>query len=76
MKNVEIYSSDTCTYCHMAKEFFKANNVEYTEHNISKDMEARKTLMRKGIMSVPLIVIEDEEILGFDEGRIKELLNL
>lgn len=76
MANVEIYTSNTCTYCHAAKEFFQANNVEYTEHNISEDVEARKALMKKGIMSVPFIVINGEEILGFDEAKIKSALNL
>lgn len=76
MPNVDIYSSDTCTYCHLAKEFFKNNNIEYTEHNISKDMDARKTLMKKGVMSVPFIIINNEEVLGFDEEKIKTLLNL
>ncbi|WP_133629402.1 glutaredoxin family protein [Fonticella tunisiensis] len=76
MAKVEIYTSDTCHFCHAAKEYFKENNIEYTEHNISKDMEARKTLMKKGYMSVPLIIIDGEEILGFDKDRIKNLLNL
>lgn len=76
MPKVEIYTSNTCTYCHMAKEFFKAHNIDYVEHNISTDLESRKALMKKGIMSVPLIVIDGEEILGFDEERIRGLLKL
>lgn len=76
MPKVEIYTSNTCTYCHQAKEFFKENNIDYTEHNVSTDMESRKALMKKGIMSVPLIVIDGEDILGFDESRVRALLKI
>ncbi|MPM85527.1 hypothetical protein SDC9_132608 [bioreactor metagenome] len=76
MNKVEIYSSDTCGYCHEAKEFFKENNVEYLEHNVSKDMDARKALMKKGHMSVPVIIIDGEEFVGFEREKIASALNL
>lgn len=76
MKKVEIYSSDSCGYCHEAKAFFKEQNVEYIEHNISKDMEARKALMKKGYMSVPVIIINEEEFVGFEKDKIASALNL
>lgn len=75
MKNVDIYTSDSCQYCHMAMEFFNENNIPYTEHNISKDKEARMEIIKKGYRSVPLIIIEDKEILGFDKEQILESLN-
>ena len=46
-KNVTVYSSDTCIYCHEAKKYLDSLGVSYTEKNISKDMEARKELMAK-----------------------------
>lgn len=76
MHNVEIYTSDGCGFCHMAKDFFEENSIKYTEHNISKDMQARKELVKKGYMSVPLIIIDDEEILGFEKERVEKLLGL
>jgi glutaredoxin-like YruB-family protein len=76
MYNVEIYTSETCHYCHDAKEFLRQNNIEFIEHNISKDIEARKALIKKGYMSVPLIIIENQEILGFNRDRISKLLQL
>ena len=76
MKNVTIYSSSSCQYCIAAKDFFKRNNIDYTEKNISEDMEARKELMQKGVMGVPFIIIGDEEIAGFNEPKIKEALGL
>lgn len=76
MKPVEIYTSDTCGYCHSAKDYFNQNNVKFIEHNISSDVSARKELMKKGYRSVPVIVIGDEEILGFDKEKISSLLGL
>lgn len=76
MAKVQIYTSNTCGYCHMAKDFFEENNIEYTELNVSENVEARKELMKKGYMSVPVIIIEEEEILGFDKDRIVQILGI
>jgi glutaredoxin 3 len=76
MKKVEIYTSPTCGYCHEAMEFFVENKVEFEEHDISKDKEAKKTLMRKGYMSVPVIVVNGEEMLGFDKEKLTAALGL
>ncbi|MGL5346393.1 MAG: glutaredoxin family protein [Peptostreptococcaceae bacterium] len=74
MKKVEIYTSDTCIQCIKAKEYLKNNKVEYIEHNISKNSEARKELIRMGYMSVPVLIINGEHVLGFDLNRMKSLL--
>ena len=76
MAQVEIYTSETCHFCHEAKDFFVQNNIDFKENNISKDMEARKTLMKKGYMSVPVVIIDGEEMLGFDKERVSNLLHL
>jgi len=76
MNNVEIYTSPTCVYCHEAMEFFEKNKVEYAEHDISKDKEAKKTLMKKGYMSVPVIIVNGEEMLGFDKDKLTAILGL
>lgn len=76
MANVDIYTSDTCHFCHQAKDFLKQNNIDFKEHNISKDPEAKKELIKKGYMSVPVLIIDGQEVLGFDKDRITKLLNL
>lgn len=76
MKNVVIYSSDSCGYCTMAKDFLKAKGVEYTEKNVSTDMAARQELMKKGFMGVPVIYVDDTVIHGFDKAKLEELLGL
>ena len=76
MKNVTIYTSSSCSYCHAAKDYFNENNIPYTEKNVSEDPEARKTLIQQKIMGVPAIFIEDEVVVGFDKERINELLEI
>lgn len=76
MNKIEIYISPTCGYCHAAMEFFKENKVGYVEHDISKDKEAKKLLMKKGYMSVPVIVVNGEEMLGFDKEKLTSILGL
>lgn len=77
MKNVTIYSTPFCHFCHMAKDFFKANNVAYTEYDVASNLEKRKEMMEKsGQMGVPVIVIGDELIVGFDKPEIAKMLGL
>ncbi|MBK5241355.1 glutaredoxin family protein [Clostridium sp.] len=76
MKKVVIYTSTSCMFCHAAKDFFKENNIVYTEYNISEDKEAKKELIKKGYRSVPIIKVDDTELVGFDKDLISSLLGL
>lgn len=75
-KEVVVYTSNTCGYCKMVKEYLQENEVEYSEKNISDDQEARKKLISEGFMSVPIIYIGDEVVKGFDKKKLSELLDL
>lgn len=75
-KNVTVFSSNSCGYCTMAKEYLAEKGVTYTERNVSTDVEARKELMSKGFMGVPVIYVDDEIIQGFDKAKLDELLGL
>ena len=77
MKNVTIYSTPTCHFCHMAKDFITANSIPFTEYNVASDLEKRKEMIEKsGQMGVPVIVIDGELTVGFDKPRIVGLLAL
>lgn len=76
MEKVKVFSSDTCPYCTAVKGFLTENNIEFEEANVSRDVDARNELIQKGYRGVPVIVIGDEEVVGFDQPRLKELLNL
>ena len=77
MKDVIIYSTPSCHFCHMAKDFFKDNNVAYTDYNVAVDQEKRREMMEKsGQLGVPVILIGNELIVGFDRPRIAKALGL
>ncbi len=74
MEKVLVYSSNTCPYCTLAKDYLADKGVEFEERNVQEDDNARKELMEMGHMGVPVIVIGEEEIVGFDKDRIDELV--
>lgn len=77
MKKVTIYSTPSCHFCHMAKEFFKENGISYEEHDVAADQAQRQEMMSlTGQMGVPVIRIEDDVIIGFNKPKITELLGL
>lgn len=77
MNKVTIYSTPTCHFCHMAKDFFAENNVEFTDYNVAEDQEKRQEMLQKsGQMGVPVIFINDNMIVGFDKPKIQELLGM
>ena len=77
MKSVIIYSTPTCHFCTLAKEFFKEKGIEYTEYNVLTDLEKRQEMVDKsGQMGVPVIDIDGEISVGFDEETVSELLGL
>ncbi len=77
MKNVQIYSTPSCVYCNLAKDFFKENNIAFLEHNVAVDLEKRKEMVEKtGQMGVPVVDIDGEITIGFDTERLSDLLGL
>ncbi len=75
MKNISIYSTPTCVYCNAAKTFFTAQGMKYEEYNVATDLAKRKEMIDlTGQMGVPVIKIDSEVIVGFDEARVKEIL--
>ena len=76
-KTVTIYSTPVCHFCHAAKEFFTEHNVPYTEYDVASDAERRQEMIEMtGQMGVPVIRIEDDVIIGYDEEKLKELLGV
>lgn len=77
MANVVIYSTPTCGYCKIAKAFFKEHNVEYTEKDVAIDLVAREEMLAKSKqMGVPVITIDDNLVVGFDKGKLSQLLGI
>lgn len=77
MANVTIYTTPTCVYCRMAKEFFKKNNVAYEEHNVAEDDKAREEMVKKSRqLGVPVIDVNGEIFVGFDQSGLKKALGI
>lgn len=59
----------------MAKDFFNQNHIIYNEFNVGSDIEKRKEMVEKsGQMGVPVITVNDDVVVGFDEMKLRELL--
>lgn len=76
MKSVTIYTNTDCDSCHEAMAFLDENDISYIEYDISKDKEAKKDIMKRGYMSVPLIMIDDKVLKGFDRKELSIALEL
>ena len=77
MKNVTIYSTPTCHFCHMAKDFFDEKGVTYTEYNVAEDADKRAEMVEKtNQMGVPVIDVEGDIVIGFNEAKLKELIGI
>ena len=77
MAKVEIYSTPWCVYCKMAKEYFKKNNIDYTDYDVASDSVKRQEMLDKTHqMGVPVILIDGKIVIGFDREKINELLGL
>jgi len=78
MKTVTVYSTPTCHFCHMAKDFFKEKGVAFEDFDVSKDLDKRKEMLEKsGQMGVPVIIIDNKEIIvGFNKPKIVESLGI
>lgn len=76
-KKITVYSTPSCGYCDVAKDFFRANKLEFKDIDVSEDEKAAQNMIHKsGQMGVPVIEIDNKIIVGFDKPKIKKLLGL
>jgi glutaredoxin-like YruB-family protein len=77
MNTVEIYTTPSCAYCKMAKEYFKKNGISYSEYDVSKNAAKQQEMIAKTHQyGVPVIIINGKVVLGFDRAKINQLLGL
>lgn len=77
MLPVIMYTTPTCGYCRLAKKFFQENNVAYSEKDVVRDPSARNEMLEKtGQLGVPVFEIGDAVLIGFSEGKLRELIGL
>jgi len=76
-KKVEIYSTNTCQYCVLAKRYFDSKGIEYTNYNVGEDQAKAVEMMRRsGEQGVPMIFIDGVLVRGFNRPQIDALLGL
>ena len=74
MKNVIIYTTDTCHFCHLAKDYFKEHNIAYTEYNVGTDLEKRKEMVQlTGQLGVPVIRVGEQIGVGFHPDAFEQM---
>ncbi len=77
MANVIIYSTPTCGYCKMAKEYLTSKNIPFTEVDVSADQAAAAELFKKtGQYAVPVIEVDGKLIVGFDKRKLDEYIGV
>lgn len=77
MREVKVYSTHTCPYCRMAKDYLGSKGVAYKAIDVAEDRAALEEMIKvSGQMGVPVIVIDGEVVTGFDKGRMDALLGL
>lgn len=73
---VTVYTTSTCPYCTMVKNFLQQQGVEYKEINVQNDqIAARKLVETTGEMGVPQTEINGKWVLGFNPEQIVTLLS-
>jgi len=74
---VLIFTTPTCSYCTLAKRYFKENKIRFREIDVSKNESAARDIQRKtGQTGVPVIMINNRPIVGFDKMKINKMLGL
>ncbi len=74
---VKVYSTPTCPWCNRVKEYLREKNVDFVDYDVSTDREmAIEMITKSGQRGVPVLDIQGNIIIGFDQYNIDRLLNL
>jgi glutaredoxin 3 len=73
--SIKLYSTSTCGYCRMVKNFLRERNVSFTEYDIENDKRKMQEMVhRSGQTGVPVLDIDGKIIVGFNREKIEQLL--
>jgi glutaredoxin-like YruB-family protein len=72
---VTIYTTPSCGYCKVAKEFFRTQHISFTEYNVGSDQRRAEEMVRKsGQTGVPVIEVNGKIIVGFNKPELEKAL--
>ena len=73
--DVIVYTTPTCPYCHMVKDFLTEKGISFEERDVARDPAYAQELVRNtGQMGVPVTIIDGKIVVGFDRGSLEQLL--
>lgn len=74
---VIMFSTPTCSFCNTAKRYFREKGIRFTNVDVSRDQKAAMDMQRRtGQTGVPVILINNRPIIGFDKNKINSMLNI
>lgn len=75
--NVILFTTPTCSFCTTAKRYLREKQIRFKEVDVSKDQKAAQDMQRRaGTTGVPVILVNNRPIVGFDKPKINRLLNI
>jgi len=75
-KKVVIYSTPTCPYCKRTKDYLTQKGIPYTDYDVATDRDKAKEMIQKSKqMGVPVIIVDDEIVVGFNQAKLDSLLS-
>ncbi len=74
---VIVFTTPTCSWCRVVKKHLKKHQIRFKEIDVSKDERAARDMVRRtGQQGVPVTLIQNRPIIGFDKKQINRLLNI
>jgi glutaredoxin 3 len=74
---VIVFTTPTCSWCRTVKQHLKKHNIRFKEIDVTKDAHAARDMVRRtGQQGVPVTLINNRPIVGFDKEKINRLLNI
>jgi len=74
---VIVFSTPTCSYCTQAKRYFREKQIKFRDVDVSRDQKAAMDMKRRsGQTGVPVILINNRPVIGFDKQKINQMLGI
>lgn len=77
MEEVKVYTTPTCPYCTIAKEYLLQKGIPFKAYDVTQDSEALSEMLRvtNGARSVPVITACGEVLIGFNSAKLDQMLD-
>ena len=73
---ITVYSTPSCSYCRLAKDYLRKHNIPFTDYNVASDKAKADEMVRKsGQMGVPVLDINGRVLVGFNPAEIEKAIH-